>query len=248
MNKFLIIVTSLFLFACSTRHEESVLQVPNVSITLQDTPTLNTVAKAKKVKTITLNEKEYINLIGEVDISIMGLVEKLDKMNRTNIPAIYILINSPGGSVLDGAQFISAMEASKKPVYTVCMGICASMAAVIHQYGKERYMLDRSILMFHDASGALMGTLPQMQSRLTFITRLTTKMDAFIAVRSGTSLDKFLTDIKSEVWLDAEDATTKNLNDEIVYISLPDAAPFVFDEGENRNKANSHKRFSLENI
>jgi ATP-dependent protease ClpP protease subunit len=99
------------------------------------------------------------------------------------------------------------------------------MAAIIHQYGAKRMMADRSILMFHDAAGGVEGTLPQMMSRLAAINSFVTKMDSFIAARSGQKLDAFLTKIRSEVWLDAEDSTAQHYNDEIVSVQYEKKDP-----------------------
>ena len=85
---------------------------------------------------------------------------------------MYVFIDSPGGSVLSGAQIISAIQAAKGPVNTLCVGICASMAAMIHQFGTNRLVLDRSFLMFHPASGGAEGEVDKMYSRLTTIRQL----------------------------------------------------------------------------
>lgn len=186
------------------------------------TPSVSPVFSTQKnVKRITLQREQVVYLTGEVGEGVVELISKIDSLNkRRDVSSIYLIIDSPGGSVLDGARLVSTIESSNKPVYTVCAGICASMAAIIHQYGVKRYMTDRSVLMFHDASGAFQGPLPQMRSRLDFFDRLTTKMDAFIAKRAGMDLSKFLENCHTELWIDAEDSVQKHLNDSIVYIVI----------------------------
>lgn len=164
-------------------------------------------------------------LWGEVGQNSLALAEDIKHLSSESRAPIYLLINSPGGSVLDGALIISAIEASPAPVYTVCMQLCASMAAVIHQYGKERLMSDRAILMFHNAAGGTQGYVPQMLSRLNLINRYVNKMNAFIANRAGVNLSDWASRMDNEVWIDAEDATASHLNDKIVNIPLPQMAP-----------------------
>lgn len=109
----------------------------------------------KQVKYLNLVEDQTVEIYGEINESSEAIAQKITSLAAKGKP-IYLLINSPGGSVMDGALIISAIEASKAPVYTICTQLCASMAALIHQYGHTRYMVDRSILMFHPAAGGLM--------------------------------------------------------------------------------------------
>lgn len=135
---------------------------------------------------------------------------------------LFILIDSPGGSVLDGGQIVSAIQSIKNST-TICMSMCASMAFIIHQYGKTRYMVDRSLLMAHPASGGVQGTLEQMQSRLSFISRYVYKMNDFIAKRAGITAEEFKKRWVSEMWLDASDALSQGFTDGLVSVQYDDA-------------------------
>lgn len=209
--------------ACSGQQETVVRQVKTVEVPAvsrkEAVKDLGQGQKFKQVRLLQLQAEQVLHLSGEVGGNIDPLISQLNKLNKDrSVKEIYLLIDSPGGSVLDGARFVSAMEASRKPIHTVCTTMCASMAAIIHQYGSKRLMLDRSILMFHDAAGGLQGSIPQMRTRLNFFDRLTTKMDAYIANRAGVDLNQFMVELHSEVWMDAEDSTDKHFNDEIVYV------------------------------
>jgi ATP-dependent Clp protease, protease subunit len=131
---------------------------------------------------------------------------------------IYLLIDSPGGSVISGGAIVSAIEASEAPVYTVCLQVCASMAAMIHQYGTKRYMVDRSLLMFHNASGGFEGSLPQVASLFHTINRYVNKMFLNAARRSNRTLKEFLDEIQSDYWIDAEDSLAERYSDETVSV------------------------------
>ena len=178
----------------------------------------------KKVKQLNLTNKNVISIYGEIGFDAYYVSKKITQLGNTGQP-IYILINSPGGSVLDGALIVSAIEASLVPVYTICEALCASMAFIIHQYGHKRMMVDRSILMGHPASGGVSGTLEQMQSRLGTIHRYVNKFNSYIANRAGLTLNQYLPLVVSEMWIDAEDATTRHFNDEIVNVKLPMVPP-----------------------
>lgn len=77
---------------------------------------------------------------------------------QSNAP-IQMYINSPGGSVIDGLQLIDTMNFINSPIHTTCMGMAASMGAVILSCGVkgERMALPHSRIMVHQASGGFSG-------------------------------------------------------------------------------------------
>lgn len=75
----------------------------------------------------------------------------LDGMSKE---CINVWINSPGGIVLDGYNIYNAILQSKTKVNTVCVGMAASISAVIFQAGRERIMCDFGILMYHNPFGS----------------------------------------------------------------------------------------------
>jgi len=148
--------------------------------------------------------------------SVQAAVAELKQMEAKSTERILLALNSPGGSVVDGAELISQMQASKAPVDTVCLKLCASMAAITHSYGVKRYALDKAILMFHPASGGAQGQVPNMLSLLKTITRYVDKMNANIINRSNFTKDEFERLVAYELWIDSEDALKRGLIDAIV--------------------------------
>jgi len=212
---------AVFLIKPQTTKEE-IKQILSTPVIVNDSPAPYPEAGKveKRVTKLTLNAARTITLMGPVDPSSAGLVVKALRTMQGSKEPVYLLLNSPGGSVLDGAMVISAMEASNAPVYTVCTQMCASMAFVIHQYGVKRLAVDRSILMAHPASGSAgPGQINNMLSLLKTIVRYIDKTDAHIAKRAGLDLAAFHALIAHELWLDAEDATARKFNDEIVFIT-----------------------------
>lgn len=183
------------------------------------TPLITPVQANKTIENLSLPDTQTLALIGEVGDNAASLANDIIRLSQGSKP-IWLLINSPGGSVIDGASIVAAIQSSKVPVYTVCLQLCASMAFIIHQYGTNRYMLDRAILMAHPASGGVQGTMGQMKSRLDVLTRYVDKMDNFIAKRAGLTLDQFKELTVSEYWVDSEDATNAKFNDKIISVYM----------------------------
>lgn len=187
------------------------LSVPVTSVELE--------GSTKAIKQLKLTSSNTIVLFGEIGPETTSIGQQITELAQSGKP-IYLLINSPGGSVMDGNLIVSAIQASTVPVYTICLQMCASMAAIIHQFGTERYMVDRSILMFHEASGGVSGQFNQMKSRFYTFDRLISKLDTEIAKRVGLEPAAFMAKLPNELWIDAEDAIKQNFADKLVNLNL----------------------------
>lgn len=175
--------------------------------------------KGKQIYSIKIPADRAVILGGEIGENAFNVAMQIASKGNKNQP-IYLLISSPGGSIMAGAQIINAIEASPVPVYTVCLDLCASMAAFIHQYGTQRLMLDRSLLMFHDASGSVQGPFPHVRSRFEAMNRYASRFNAYVANRVGISLEALEQSEHVEGWIDTEDATERNFNDKIAFIQI----------------------------
>jgi ATP-dependent Clp protease protease subunit len=213
------------------------------------------VVAAKNVLKTAVNKNRvlYLNRVVDYD-SAQELTDQIKKLQANSSEPIWLLIDSPGGSILDGATLISEMEASKAPVYTVCTRLCASMAAMIHSYGVKRYATDRAILMYHPASAGAQGQVPNMLSQLTTITRYVDKIVANVVKRSKVTLDEYNKLVAYELWIDAEDASAKGLVDGIVNLNVanyPEPAlklsPALPQPNEDRGNRN-RKTFDVQMI
>lgn len=177
-----------------------------------------TVSK-KTITNIVLDRTNTVPVIGPIGPEAGSIAQVITQLSGQGSP-LYVVINSPGGSVLDGALIVSAIQASRSPVYTVCLSLCASMGSIIFEAGAKRMMVDRAVLMFHPAAGGFEGTFPQIQTRLNFFNNFVLKMDSEIAKRVGLTLPEFTTKINNELWLDAEDALKQHFSDSIVNVTL----------------------------
>lgn len=169
------------------------------------------------IKVLTLTDSNTVVFEDEVSYdSSKRVTQEIKK--RQDVDRIYLVITSPGGSVMSGAMVIETIQGSKVPVDTICVGLCASMGAQIHAVGQHRYMTNKSVLMYHPASGGVQGDFNNMESRLAFYKRYVTKMDMFIAERAKIPYEEFKSRLRDELWLDAQDATRDGFNDRIVYL------------------------------
>ena len=137
---------------------------------------LDTFTKANYVNPMILEERQMN--VTSIDIYSRMLMDRILFLN-TNIEStmaniltaqllwldqqsdkpINMYINSPGGSVIDGLQLIDTMNFINAPISTTCLGMAASMGAVILSCGEKgnRFALPHSRVMIHQASGGFNG-------------------------------------------------------------------------------------------
>lgn len=129
----------------------------------------------------------------------------LDGMGKKRIQ---VWINSPGGIVLDGFAIYNAILKSKTKVDTYCVGLAASIAAVIFQAGRNRIMCDYGILMYHNPFGENKGSDPGLEAMRQSIIKM-------IATRSGANEDVVSGIMKRETFMDANEALRIGFCDDV---------------------------------
>ncbi len=129
---------------------------------------------------------------------------------------IKLVINSPGGSVLDGLALIDAINISKTPVFTIAMGYCMSMGFSIMCAGHVRFSLPHSTFLYHDGSTGLIDSTMKFKDAVKFYDKLYETLDKLIASRTKLTI-KELEDRKRQenFWL-AEDAKDLDIVDYII--------------------------------
>jgi ATP-dependent Clp protease, protease subunit len=184
-------------------------------IKIAPTPPKSDVVVSKlKVQKLTLDGDRTILFDQEVNSQTAEeALQHLKHMERASDAPIYLLLDSPGGSVLDGAKIIAFIKTSRAPVYTVCIGVCASMAAQLHQIGTRRLMTDKSILMFHPAAGGVQGKVHEMKAILNMLDRYVERLDQEIAKRANIPYGQFSRMVVENVWVETADAVVMGLAD-----------------------------------
>lgn len=187
----------------------------------------------KKILNLNLEPENVVVFNNEVDsYSVEDTIRRIQE-NERNGEDLYIILDCPGGSVFEGARLISYMESAKIKVNTVVYGMAASMCAHIHAHGAKRYVLDRSTLMYHQASGGVQGPVKGMKNLLGYVDRTVQKLDAYIADRAGMSRQQFDSLVSVDFWIDGEDAVNMGLADALVTVTVRNARLFGPTEAED---------------
>lgn len=103
-------------------------------------------------KTVTVDKARTVYLQGEVGVNAVVLAEQVESFSRNNTAPIWIVINSPGGSVFPGLQLVEAMRIAQARGVTIkCVTtlMAASMAFTVFANCNERYAFTYSMLLFH---------------------------------------------------------------------------------------------------
>lgn len=183
------------------------------------------VFKAYKITEVKLHDErldsDRVILINTPIGDMSAQISQLHAMAEDSDAPIYIAIDSPGGSVMGGTEFITAMKSVKAPVITICLNLCASMAFIIHQYGTQRWMTDHAILMSHPASigGGMGGELDKVLSGLVIIQRYVEKHNVAISKRAKMSYEEFKARSSIEMWLMSDEALATGFADKAVSLS-----------------------------
>lgn len=174
-------------------------------------------------KTVELTDQNTLSLNGPVDGSSMqSLMLGLKELNKikTSEP-IYLLVNSPGGSIYDGFDFIRFAKTSQRPIHTVTI-FAASMGFQIVQALGNRYVTNFSTLMSHKASGGFKGEFPgQLDSRYAHVMSHLIEQDKEVVSRTKgkQTLESYAQLIQNEYWANSSKAIKDGFADEEVTVS-----------------------------
>lgn len=131
---------------------------------------------------------------------------------------INIYINSPGGSVTAGLAIYDTMQFVTCDVNTYCMGIAASMGAVLLCAGTKgkRYALPNSDIMIHQVSGGAQGQASDVERQVLFMFKLKKRLNQIISQHTGKPVEQVEKDADRDHYLTAEEAKAYGLVDEVV--------------------------------
>ena len=130
---------------------------------------------------------------------------------------ISLYINSPGGSVTAGLAILDTMNFIKCDVSTICLGECASMAAVLLSAGTKgkRLCLPNSMVLIHQPSGGAQGQQTEIQIVADFMLKTRERLNKILADNTGQSLDTIQRDTERDNYMTAEQALEYGLVDRI---------------------------------
>jgi ATP-dependent protease ClpP protease subunit len=172
---------------------------------------------------IILSPDNTINFRGEVSsvtvfAAQLELQAKLLKRGGKDYP-IYLVLNTPGGSIYDGENFIEFTK-TKRNVHTITIFAASMGAIIVESLPGERLVLDSGILMFHRASGRFEGQFGdgEVEQQLEFWKNFVKNIDTRVSKRMGLDLEVYKDKIKDELWLRGSDAVKENAADRVVSV------------------------------
>ena len=131
---------------------------------------------------------------------------------------INLYINSPGGSVTAGLAIYDTMQFVTCDVATYCMGIAASMGAVLLAAGThgKRYALPNSDIMIHQVSGGAQGTASDVERTVEWMFKIKRRLIHILSAHTGKSDEQVQIDSDRDYWMSADEAKAYGLVDEVV--------------------------------
>ncbi|MEO0139463.1 MAG: ATP-dependent Clp endopeptidase proteolytic subunit ClpP [candidate division WOR-3 bacterium] len=167
-----------------------------------------------------LLKDRIIFLTTPIDDHVAGLIVAQMLFLETQDPEkeIYFYINSPGGYVTAGLAIYDTMQYIKPPVVTVCVGMAASMAAVLLAGGHKgkRLILPHSRVMIHQPWGGAQGQATDIEIEAKEISRLKRMLNEILAKHTGQPLKKIERDTDRNFYMSAEEAVEYGIVDKIV--------------------------------
>jgi ATP-dependent Clp protease protease subunit len=131
---------------------------------------------------------------------------------------IHLYINSPGGSVTAGLAIYDTMQFMTCDVNTYCIGMAASMGAVLLAAGTrgKRFALPNSDIMIHQVSGGARGTASDVERTVEFMFKLKKRLIRILSDHTGKSEEQVKLDSDRDYYMSAQEAKDYGLVDEVV--------------------------------
>jgi len=131
---------------------------------------------------------------------------------------IKLYINSPGGSVTAGLAIYDTMQFLKCPVSTICIGLTASMAAVILAAGTKgkRFALPNAEILLHQVAGGMQGQATDIEITAKQIMHMKEKLNKILSSHTGQPLSKVEKDTDRDFYLTADEAKKYGLIDQVI--------------------------------
>jgi ATP-dependent Clp protease protease subunit len=131
---------------------------------------------------------------------------------------IYLYINSPGGSVYSGMAIYDTMRHLRAPVSTFCVGMAASMAAVLVAAGAKgkRAALPNSRIMIHQPSSGAQGTAADIEIAAKEILHIRGRLNEILAEHTGQSTERIAEDVDRDRFMSPAEAMEYGLIDRVL--------------------------------
>jgi len=141
--------------------------------------------------------------------------QEIRALDMIAIAPIYIWINSPGGSIVDGLSIIDSFKTVSSPIVTVINGMAASMAAAVSLCGDMRLMTANSYWMQHPMSAWSCDYLEFMKDNLEFTKKLNARILTIMHQNSNLTEKQFEKMNHGELWLNARECKKVGVIDRV---------------------------------
>lgn len=171
-----------------------------------------------KNQLVKLDKNNFITLRGEINEHLTS--DLIRKLNKYSFPELYLYIISPGGSVIDGLQIIDQIKAlNERNIKIICIAdFAASMAFAILQSCHTRYITSSSIVMQHQMSLRVKGSLYNLNNYMDFIKQIDDDLDLMQANKLTMNKKDFQNKITNDWWLSGLHIIENKAADQIVNI------------------------------
>ena len=166
-----------------------------------------------------LMQDRIIFLGTEIDSDVANIINaQLLWLNSTSDDEITLMINSPGGVCYDGLAIIDTMDYIQAPVTTQCVGMAASMGAVILSAGEKgcRFALPHSRILIHQPVGGAHGQASDILIEAEQIKILKDELCGILAENSNQQIEKVIKDCDRDYWMTAIEAKEYGIIDNII--------------------------------
>ncbi len=155
-------------------------------------------------------------IIDQVANSVIAQLLFLDHEDQKKDIMLYV--NTPGGSVTAGLAIYDTMQYVKSPVSTICVGMAASMGAVLLAAGQKgkRFALPNSEILLHQVMGGVEGQAIEVEITARHIVKIKDKINQVLAKHAGQKLEKIERDTDRDFYLTSAEAKDYGLIDEIL--------------------------------
>lgn len=168
--------------------------------------------------------KDRIIFLGEdVNSASAGLViaQLLFLESEDPEKEIYLYINSPGGSITDGMGIVDTMNYISCPVSTICVGMAASMGAVLLASGEKgkRFATPNSEILIHQpliGGGGLSGQATEIKIHADHMIRTREKLNKLLSEKTGQPIEQIEKDTERDHYMSAQEALEYGLIDGIM--------------------------------
>jgi len=178
----------------------------------------NTKEYAYDIYSHLLNNR-VIFLSGEINDTLANLiVSELLYLDNISNEEISLYINSPGGSVTSGMAIFDTINFIKSDVRTICVGMAASMAAILLASGTKgkRNALPNSEIMIHQPLGGVEGQATEIKIVAEHIIKTKDKINKILSKLTNQPLEKVIINTERDYYLSAQDAKKYGIIDSII--------------------------------